>query len=235
MGAADTAPGLGATGARGGGHCGGAALCLAGSPSPELRAHLQAWSWQRDILTGPMKPSSPVLVKGLSETGAPATVTGTVCRWEDDGQVGSWGPVGPAGGRRRGAPARMGCPCLPGGKRLPRPECLPAETPRGAPHPRGLCGLSSPPSPAPGWAQWVLAGPPGLPSPPDPATGPPVLWNMAPTERSGRGTHLKDALGDAEQAVVGRGGCAGVDADLSHLVRFTEIWGPFHLHNTHAS
>lgn len=36
-------------------------------------------SWQQNILTGPMKPSSPVLVKGLSDTGAPPAVTGTVC------------------------------------------------------------------------------------------------------------------------------------------------------------
>lgn len=49
--------------------------------SPPLRCG-PVWrpqSWQQDILTGPMKPSSPVLVKGLSDTGTPPAVTGTVC------------------------------------------------------------------------------------------------------------------------------------------------------------
>lgn len=39
-----------------------------------------SWVLSVDILTGPMKPSSPVLVKGVSEMGTPVAVTGTVCR-----------------------------------------------------------------------------------------------------------------------------------------------------------
>lgn len=55
---------------------------------PELGA---GWPWEGGVpqaggagpgaglLTGPTKPSSPVRVKGLSETGAPAAVSGAVC------------------------------------------------------------------------------------------------------------------------------------------------------------
>lgn len=40
-----------------------------------------------DVLTGPMKPSRPVLVKGRSETGTPAEVTGMVCTEKTGGQA----------------------------------------------------------------------------------------------------------------------------------------------------
>lgn len=37
------------------------------------------------ILTGPINPRRPVLVKGRSETGTPSAVTGTVCQNREEG------------------------------------------------------------------------------------------------------------------------------------------------------
>lgn len=46
---------------------------------------LSAAGWvQKVILTGPINPRRPVLVKGLSETGTPSAVTGTVCQKREE-------------------------------------------------------------------------------------------------------------------------------------------------------
>lgn len=73
------------------------------------------------LLTGPTKPSSPVLVKGLSETGTPPAVTGTVCT-ERRGLVRLWFRMRP---RRQvgelGMHTQLGHhPCLPRGRCSPR-------------------------------------------------------------------------------------------------------------------
>lgn len=50
------------------------------------------------LLTGPTKPSSPVRVKGLSETGAPAAVSGAVCVEQGLSGCGSQTATPPANG-----------------------------------------------------------------------------------------------------------------------------------------
>lgn len=89
------------------------------------------------LLTGPTKPSSPVRVKGLSETGAPAAVSGAVC--VERGAVRLWLADGhPTRPRTRGAGCGSGGdhpPHLPRGGGRPGPRRMRVRAPHSAPRP----------------------------------------------------------------------------------------------------
>lgn len=100
------------------------------------------------LLTGPMKPSSPVLVKGLSEMGTPPAVTGTVCTERRREQSGCGPQIINQLARSQGA-----------GGRAQHSHCLIGRGSSGGPSPMFPEGKRLPPGWSPCWLRRPSSGP----------------------------------------------------------------------------